>query len=199
MELCQSIDKNCTHEVQKEYENKLNQTEVIQSKNFLKRFFVFLAKQTKFNMLKKILKYIEVALISGILLVISLTLILAFVDIVYEIMQKVMRSPRFIIEASGLMDLFSLLLVLLIGLELLETVKAYLKDDIVHVEFIILVAIIAIARKVIVWDFNKYSVEELLSLAAMTVGLGITYFLIKKSGSKISISKKYSREQNKAD
>jgi len=134
--------------------------------------------------LNKLLKYIESVLIIGILTVICVILILAFIDIVYELKQKVIMPPRFVIDADGLMDLFSLLLVILIGLELLETVKAYLKDDIVHVEFIILVAIIAIARKVIVWDFNKFQVEELLSLAAMIVGLGITYFLIKMAGSR---------------
>ena len=130
------------------------------------------------------MKHIESALIIGILTVICVILILAFIDIVYELKQKVIMPPRFVIDADGLMDLFSLLLVILIGLELLETVKAYLKDDIVHVEFIILVAIIAIARKVIVWDFNKFRVEELLSLAAMIVGLGITYFLIKMASSR---------------
>jgi uncharacterized membrane protein (DUF373 family) len=140
--------------------------------------------------LKKILKYIESALIIGILAVICIILILAFIDIVYEIKQKVVQPPRFILDANSLIDLFSLLLVVLIGLELLETVKAYLKDDIVHVEFIILVAIIAIARKVIVWDFSKYEVSELLSLAAMTVGLGITYFLIKLADFRFRRTKK---------
>jgi len=57
---------------------------------------------------KKALKYIESALIIGILLVICVILILAFVDIVYEIKQKVVMPPRFIIDADGLMDLFSL-------------------------------------------------------------------------------------------
>jgi len=140
--------------------------------------------------LKKLLKYIESGLIIGILTVICIILILAFIDIVYEIKQKVVLPPRFILDANNLIDLFSLLLVVLIGLELLETVKAYLKDDIVHVEFIILVAIIAIARKVIVWDFDKYQVEELLSLAAMTVGLGITYFLIKLADFRFRKTKK---------
>ncbi|MCG8702332.1 MAG: phosphate-starvation-inducible PsiE family protein [Bacteroidales bacterium] len=140
--------------------------------------------------MNKIIKYIERFLIIGILLVISVTLILAFADIVYEIKEKILSPPQFIIDANGLMDLFSLLLVLLIGLELLETIKAYLKEDIVHVEFIILVAIIAIARKVIVWDFKKYSDVELLSLAAMMVGLGITYFLIKYSDKKLKVTRK---------
>jgi uncharacterized membrane protein (DUF373 family) len=137
----------------------------------------------------KLLKYIERILIWGIITVIATILILAFLDIVYEISTKIISPPLMIIDAGGLMDLFSLFLVLLIGLELLETVKAYLKDDLLHVEFIILVAIIAIARKVIVWDFEKYSTRELISLSSMILALGITYFLIKKSGLKISLKK----------
>jgi len=145
----------------------------------------------------KLIKRIENILVFGILIVISVILILAFLDIAYEIKQEIISTPKFIVDASGLMDLFSLFLVLLIGLELLETVKAYLKEDIVHVEFIILVAIIAIARKVIVWDFKKYNSEELLGLAAMIVGLGLTYFLIKKADVKIRLHKNKPADQKK--
>ena len=141
--------------------------------------------------MKQVLKYVETGLIFGILIAVSITLVLSFIDIVYEIYLKVVSPPLFVVDANGLMDLFSLLLVLLIGLELLETIKAYLNEDIVHVEFIILVAIIAIARKVIIWDFDKYSFEELMGLAAMIVGLGITYFLIKKADVKIRFPRKY--------
>jgi len=41
-----------------------------------------------------------------------------------------------------------------------------------------------IARKVIVWDFDKYSTENLISLAIMIFALGVTYFLIKKGNSQ---------------
>ena len=135
----------------------------------------------------KLLKYIEKILVWGILMVVSLLLLLAFIDIVYELVLKILAPPVMIIKAEGLMDLFSIFLVLLIGLELLETVKAYLKEDIFHVEFIILVAIIAISRKVIIWDFAKYTTTELLSLSAMIVALGVTYFLIKQSDFKIKL------------
>jgi uncharacterized membrane protein (DUF373 family) len=135
--------------------------------------------------MEKSIKYIEKFLIWGILIIMSSILVLAFIDIMYEIFIKISKPPYFIISVSGLLDLFSLFLILLIGIELLGTVKAYLKDDIVHVEFIILVAIIAIARKVIVWDFKKYSVEELVSLAIMMIALGVTYFLIRSSDIKL--------------
>ena len=139
--------------------------------------------------MNNIIKRIEHTLVFGILIFISVILILAFIDIAYVITQEIFSTPKFIIDANGLLDLFSLFLVLLIGRELLETVKAYFKEDIVHVEYIILVAIIALARKVIVWDFNKYNNEELLGLAAMIVALGITYFLIKKADVKIRLHK----------
>ena len=125
----------------------------------------------------------------------SIILLLAFIDIVYEIQEHVKEHPFFIIDANGLMDLFSIFLVLLIGLELLETVKTYLKEDMVHVEFILLVAITAVARKVIVWDFNNYTTEQLISLAVMTLSLGVTYFLVRKADVKINLNPK--RETNK--
>lgn len=137
----------------------------------------------------KIIEYIERSLIWGIILVMSVLLILAFIDILYVIKERALAPPFLIIDANGLMSLFSLFLVLLIGLELLETVKAYLKDDVVHVEFIILVAIIAVARKAIVWDFNKFSTDQLIGLAIMILALGTTYFLIKRADIKINLKK----------
>ena len=142
----------------------------------------------------KVIEFIERVIIWGVILVMSILLVLAFIDILFVIKEKALAPPMLIINADGLMSLFSLFLVLLIGLELLETVKTYLKEDIVHVEFIILVAIIAISRKAIVWDFNKYTTEQLIGLAVMILALGGTYFMIKKADIKIHL--KNHRNQN---
>ena len=83
--------------------------------------------------MSKFIKYVEQFIIWGILIVMSVILVLAFIDIVYEITKKIMEEPIFIIDSSGLMGLFSLFLVLLIGLELLETVKAYCACRIYHI------------------------------------------------------------------
>ncbi|MBN1158839.1 MAG: phosphate-starvation-inducible PsiE family protein [Bacteroidales bacterium] len=130
----------------------------------------------------KIIHYLEKFLISSILLVFSIILLLAFIDVSYEIYLDVIAPPLFVVDANNLMELFSLFLIILIGIELLETIKAYLKSSVVHVELVVLVAIIAIARKVIVWDFNKYTYNELIALAVMVIALGITFFLVKKAG-----------------
>ena len=134
-----------------------------------------------------VFKTFETALLVGILLALSVTLLLAFVDIAYVIYVKIMAPPVFIVDANGLMELFSLVLILLIGLELVETIKTYLKENAVHVELVLLVAIIAIARKVVVWDFNQHTYTQLYSLAAMVVALGVSYFLVKRSALKVSL------------
>lgn len=84
-------------------------------------------------------------------------------------------------DPEFLMPLFSMILVVLIGIELLETIKAYLKDDSIHVELVILVAIIALARKIIVIDYQNAAPEKLFGISALLLSLAVAYFLIKKS------------------
>jgi len=139
-------------------------------------------------------KLFETVLLIGIIIALSITLLLAFIDITYVIYRKIMAPPAFVVDAQGLMELFSLILILLIGLELIETVKTYLEDGAVHVELVLLVAIIAIARKVVVWDFEKHSHVELYSLAAMVLALAVSYFLVKHNGLKLPF---FSRETNR--
>ncbi len=131
------------------------------------------------NTILNIIRKLENIILIIVLLVFSLILILALVDIVYEIVLEIINPPFIIIKAERLIDIFSIFLILLIGLELLETIKAYLKEDILHVELVILLAIIAISRKVIVWNFNQLSNKEFTSLAIMIVALSFSYFLLK--------------------
>jgi uncharacterized membrane protein (DUF373 family) len=145
--------------------------------------------------MKRVIRLFETGLTIGILAVLLFVLVAAFIDVAYEIYQKILAPPILIVDASGLMSLFSLVLVLLIGLELIETVKTYLDDDVIHVDLVVLVAIIAIARKVIVWDIEKYNYIDLLSLAAMTTALGVTYFLIKRAEISIPLSPRKSRDE----
>ena len=154
--------------------------------------------KNNFTKMLKFIQLLEKLLISSILLVFSIILVLAFVDVAYEIYVDIIEPPVFVVDAQHLMELFSLFLIILIGVELLETIKAYLKSQVVHVELVLLVAIIAIARKVIVWDINKYTFNDLIALAIMIFALGLTYFLVKsagitwkiKSGKSLKTSKK---------
>ena len=138
--------------------------------------------------MKAVFRLVETILFVGILLALSVTLLLALLDIGYVVYVKIITPPVLIVDAQGLMELFSLILILLIGVELIDGVKIYLEEHVVHVELILLIAITAISRKVVIWDFDKHSHLELYSLAAMVLALSVGYFLVRGGAAKSHLS-----------
>lgn len=88
---------------------------------------------------------------------------------------------KLVLSEAQMMQAFGLLLTVLIGLELIETVEVYFRLHAIHVEIVVLVAIIALARKVILLDLNKYQPVTLFALGFMVIALGGTYFLVRRA------------------
>ena len=70
-------------------------------------------------------------------------------------------------------------MMIVIGLELIETIKVYLVEEMVHVEVILLVTIIAIARKVIILDVKSAAPLTLIGVAAIILALSFGYYWLK--------------------
>jgi len=81
---------------------------------------------------------------------------------------------------THLHSVFGGFLLVLIGIELLNTIKMYLKEDIVHVEVVLLVALIGISRHVIDLDLAQLEPITLFGLSALILTLSAGYYLIKK-------------------
>jgi uncharacterized membrane protein (DUF373 family) len=90
-----------------------------------------------------------------------------------------------LLEIDELLDIFGFFLLILIGVELLETIKAYLVEHVVHVEIVLEVALIAIARKVIILEPKELPPLTLLSIAALIVTLAIAFYLEKQARHRI--------------
>jgi uncharacterized membrane protein (DUF373 family) len=82
---------------------------------------------------------------------------------------------------KGLISIFGLFLNLLIALELLENITGYLRKHVLQVELVIVTAIIAVARKVVILDLEKTSGIELIGLAAAALALTLGYWVIRIS------------------
>lgn len=85
------------------------------------------------------------------------------------------------LEIDELFKLFSFVFIILIGFELMETVEMYFKKNIVHAEVVLLVGVIAVSRKVILLDLEKYDPVSIIGLGVIILSLGGCYFLIKCS------------------
>lgn len=110
----------------------------------------------------------------------------SIVELVWYIYQSLINEPVFLLESHELIAVLGAFLLVLIGVELLDTIKAYFSENTIHVEIVVLLAIIAIARKVILLDPTGISgIEfgiELIGIGIIVVGLAGGYYLIKKAG-----------------
>jgi uncharacterized membrane protein (DUF373 family) len=86
------------------------------------------------------------------------------------------------LENREILDIFGFFLLVLIGIELLGTMKAYLRENVIHVEIVVVLAIIAVARKVIILDPATTSDLALLGDGILILGLCAGYYLIRKAG-----------------
>jgi len=119
-----------------------------------------------------------IAVVLGVLLII--VVVLSTVDLAVLIAQAIWKPPRFLIPVQGLLEIFSFFLLILIGVELLETLRAYVKKDVIHVRLVLEVALIAIARKVIILEPDNVSAPILFGMAALILALGVAFFFERK-------------------
>lgn len=122
----------------------------------------------------------EKAIASVLVVLMGSVVLLATLELLWLIVQDIISPPLLLLEIDELLDLFGFFMLILIGLELMETIRAYLVEHTVHSEVVVEVAIIAIARKVIILDIKEYESLSLLGIAAIIVALAITFFLIKR-------------------
>jgi uncharacterized membrane protein (DUF373 family) len=110
----------------------------------------------------------------------AFVLLLSTVELGWVIVKDVITPPVFILDINELLDIFGLFMLVLIGVELLETImKTYLTEGVNHAEIVISVAIIAIARKVIILDVKEVSGITLIGIGSIILALSVGYFLIK--------------------
>jgi uncharacterized membrane protein (DUF373 family) len=130
--------------------------------------------------LKKFEKIIVLSLIGMMVVVILLTT----VELGWILIKDIITPPILLLDITELLEIFGFFLLVLIGVELLETIKAYLKKGVIHVEIVLEVALIAIARKVIILNPKEYASLTLLSMAALIVALAVAYRLMKRQGGR---------------
>jgi uncharacterized membrane protein (DUF373 family) len=128
----------------------------------------------------RIVKAIERGVVSALIVMMSVVVIFATGELAWIIVVDLTTAPILRLEIDQLLDIFGFFLLILIGIELLETIRAYVLERVVHVEIVLEVALIAIARKVIILDAKDYPGVTLLAVAALIASLAIAYHLERR-------------------
>ncbi len=105
----------------------------------------------------------------------------AVIELVVESSIKIARFETNWFE-GGLIQLLDRLLMIFIALEVLQNVTAYLRDQVVQIELVLLTAMTAVARKVIVLPPGTESKPELMAgFGVIVVGIAAAYWLVKRA------------------
>ena len=137
---------------------------------------------------EKLVKKFEVVAVVAVQILLVIAVAIAIV-VLYVLFFQGVRTNLGAINTIGdmqhaLQKTFAGALLVLMGLELIETLKTYFAEHHVRIEVILIVALIATGRHLVQLDFEHMSGSSLAGVAALLLGLSISYVLVKKVHSK---------------
>lgn len=135
----------------------------------------------------KVLKFVDkIERVVIITLLFSLLIVVVYTAVVFLFMlfNGIITSIESSFSDNNILvhlhKVFGGFLSVLIGIELLHTIKMYLKEDVVHVEIVLLVALIGISRHIIDLDIIHIKPITIFGISSLVLALSIGYYLIKK-------------------
>jgi len=135
-----------------------------------------------------LIRLFETGIVVFLVLLMMVVVGLSALELAVMLWNQMREPPYLLLNFEELLEVLGFFMMVLIGLELLETIKNYLTQHALHVEVVILVAMIAISRKVIILDMKVTTPESMFGIALLLASLSLSYFLIKK-GMSLPISR----------
>lgn len=115
--------------------------------------------------------------------VLSLAMVIVIIVTIFDLGIVLFRSLIHLDTATffetTLAEILGLFLSVLIALEILENITAYIRKHVVQVELVIATALIAVSRKLIILDLDKVSGVSLIGLACALFALAISYLIVR--------------------
>jgi uncharacterized membrane protein (DUF373 family) len=85
-----------------------------------------------------------------------------------------------LLKISDILATFGAFLAVLIAVEIFINITMYLSTAVIPVRLVIATALMAIARKVIIFDFEQITPMYVFGTATVVLALGLTYWLLTK-------------------
>lgn len=101
-------------------------------------------------------------------------------DVIYMLYQRLMSPPLYLLSISDILATFGAFLSVLIAIEIFTNITLYIRNDVFPVKLVVATALMAICRKVIIFDFKELTPMYILATSAVVLALGITYWLVSK-------------------
>ncbi len=123
----------------------------------------------------------ERLIVLALLILMMVAVLISTIEVGVILVQQLILPPFMLLDVKELMEVFGVILMVVIGLELLETVKAYLNQRVIHVEVVLLAALVAVVRKVIILDYAKVESSMFIGVALLVLALAGSFYLVRRA------------------
>lgn len=132
-------------------------------------------------LLKKTIHY-SLKLLAALMV---LVILFGVIDVAWTLYQRLLGPPRFILTISDILTTFGAFMVVLIAIEIFQNIILYLRDDVIHVKIVLATALMAVARKVIILDYDALDPMYVFATGLVLVATGIAYYFVHKIPEKV--------------
>ncbi|MFM2305053.1 MAG: hypothetical protein RLZZ135_2465 [Cyanobacteriota bacterium] len=164
----------------------LNEVSITLISRILRRLNIALTEDEYFlETIERIERIVSKILSIGMIIVI----LIAIAQLSYALVEKIfitIDKPSNDSFNKTLFELFGLFLNVLIALEILENITAYLRKHVIQVELVIVTSLIAVARKIIILDLEKKGSDDLIALAVTVFSLSTSYLIVHNIARNLS-------------
>jgi uncharacterized membrane protein (DUF373 family) len=149
----------------------------------MKKLVMRILRATKDENFMHVIENIEVLVSKALSIFMVIVILVAIADLGVFIFKELFTVPYGKFNTT-LYKIFGLFLNILIALEILENITAYLRRHVFQVELVIVTSLIAVARKIIILDLEKVTGIDIIGLGIAILALSISYLIIRMSNSK---------------
>lgn len=112
----------------------------------------------------------------------TLVILWGVADVVWILYKRLMAEPKFLLDLNDLIATFGAFLAVLVAIEIFLNVVIYLKKETIHIKIVLATALIAVARKAIIFDYEKIGFEYVVATGIVILSLSIAYWLLAIKG-----------------
>jgi uncharacterized membrane protein (DUF373 family) len=144
----------------------------------LKKIFTQISKSSSDENFLHFTESVEVVISKILSLAMIWVILLSVCDLLIFLAKELANHTDNLLKDT-LFVIFGLFLNVLIALEILENITAYLKKHVIQVELVIVTSLIAVSRKIIILDLEKKTAADLIGLATAIFALSISYLIVR--------------------
>ncbi|HHH48929.1 MAG TPA: diguanylate cyclase [Gammaproteobacteria bacterium] len=128
--------------------------------------------------------------------VIAIVVLAALWELVAHVGELLLSGTLDPLNHEGFQKVFGMIMTLLIAMEFKHSIIRVVnrRENIIQVKTVLLIAMLALARKFIIIDVATSDADKLFALAAIVLALGAVYWLVRDSDQRQQLARQQKQE-----